>query len=493
MFDEARAALGPGRYLVVGDRLDSDIAGGAAAGMQTALVLTGVSDRRRRRRLAGRRSGPRARRSGRRRAARARRRSRAALPARDRPAPARSPSSPSRPADAEVLGRPLERARDRSPASPSASTASTSAAAAVTNGVAIEVPLNVASAKLPARVAERLLHDVDPGRDDVEARARVRERGTRERRSRPRRRRAPSRCAPGSRPARTRSPRRRRSARRAPSRSCTASDSTRELVAPPRLRLTHPRPVVGRPHDAGGDVRVGAAAARVEHLDRQQRDLRREARPRPGRCRRSRRSCPRRACRGRCRRPRPPIPRSRSSPASRRPSRSGAGATPVSTTATTMPAPRVTLHASGCADGVEPPLAARVPGSGALSSACTDAVELDVADERRAPEPPHRRGRRPERHDADGVQARDDARVGDGGEAVGVDAGLQPDDQPLRGGRAVRRAAKRAREDGRAGQDARCGCGHAPMLAAARMSWLERVVENLRRGVAGRRGMLRST
>jgi HAD superfamily hydrolase (TIGR01450 family) len=43
MFEEARSALGPGRYLVVGDRLDSDIAGGAAAGMQTALVLTGVT------------------------------------------------------------------------------------------------------------------------------------------------------------------------------------------------------------------------------------------------------------------------------------------------------------------------------------------------------------------------------------------------------------------------------------------------------------------
>jgi glycerol 3-phosphatase-2 len=43
MFEEARAALGDGRYLVVGDRLDSDIAGGAAAGMDTALVLTGSS------------------------------------------------------------------------------------------------------------------------------------------------------------------------------------------------------------------------------------------------------------------------------------------------------------------------------------------------------------------------------------------------------------------------------------------------------------------
>jgi glycerol-1-phosphatase len=45
MFEEARHALGPGRYLVVGDRLDSDVAGGAAAGMQTALVLTGSSSR----------------------------------------------------------------------------------------------------------------------------------------------------------------------------------------------------------------------------------------------------------------------------------------------------------------------------------------------------------------------------------------------------------------------------------------------------------------
>jgi ribonucleotide monophosphatase NagD (HAD superfamily) len=43
MFLEARAALGDGRYLVVGDRLDSDIAGGASAGMETALVLTGSS------------------------------------------------------------------------------------------------------------------------------------------------------------------------------------------------------------------------------------------------------------------------------------------------------------------------------------------------------------------------------------------------------------------------------------------------------------------
>ena len=37
--------LGPGRALVVGDRLDSDLAGAAAAGLDGAIVLTGVTDR----------------------------------------------------------------------------------------------------------------------------------------------------------------------------------------------------------------------------------------------------------------------------------------------------------------------------------------------------------------------------------------------------------------------------------------------------------------
>jgi ribonucleotide monophosphatase NagD (HAD superfamily) len=45
MFDEARRLLGEGRYLMVGDRLDADVAGGAAAGMDTALVLTGSATR----------------------------------------------------------------------------------------------------------------------------------------------------------------------------------------------------------------------------------------------------------------------------------------------------------------------------------------------------------------------------------------------------------------------------------------------------------------
>jgi glycerol 3-phosphatase-2 len=45
MFDEARRLLGDGRYLMVGDRLDADVAGGAGAGMDTALVLTGSATR----------------------------------------------------------------------------------------------------------------------------------------------------------------------------------------------------------------------------------------------------------------------------------------------------------------------------------------------------------------------------------------------------------------------------------------------------------------
>jgi HAD superfamily hydrolase (TIGR01450 family) len=41
MFDAALDRLGPGRTLVIGDRLDSDLAGAAAAGLDAALVLTG--------------------------------------------------------------------------------------------------------------------------------------------------------------------------------------------------------------------------------------------------------------------------------------------------------------------------------------------------------------------------------------------------------------------------------------------------------------------
>lgn len=43
MFNLAKANLGVERPLVVGDRLDTDIAGGVAAGMDTLHVLTGVS------------------------------------------------------------------------------------------------------------------------------------------------------------------------------------------------------------------------------------------------------------------------------------------------------------------------------------------------------------------------------------------------------------------------------------------------------------------
>jgi HAD superfamily hydrolase (TIGR01450 family) len=45
MFRTALDRLGPGRTLVVGDRLDSDLAGAAAAGLDAAIVLTGVTTR----------------------------------------------------------------------------------------------------------------------------------------------------------------------------------------------------------------------------------------------------------------------------------------------------------------------------------------------------------------------------------------------------------------------------------------------------------------
>ncbi len=45
MFNAALDRLGPGRTLVVGDRLDSDLAGACAAGLDGAIVLTGVSSR----------------------------------------------------------------------------------------------------------------------------------------------------------------------------------------------------------------------------------------------------------------------------------------------------------------------------------------------------------------------------------------------------------------------------------------------------------------
>jgi glycerol 3-phosphatase-2 len=45
MFRTALDRVGPGNALVVGDRLDSDLAGAAAAGLDGAIVLTGVSTR----------------------------------------------------------------------------------------------------------------------------------------------------------------------------------------------------------------------------------------------------------------------------------------------------------------------------------------------------------------------------------------------------------------------------------------------------------------
>jgi HAD superfamily hydrolase (TIGR01450 family) len=45
MYDAARATLGSGRVLAVGDRLDIDIAGARRAGLDSALVLTGGTTR----------------------------------------------------------------------------------------------------------------------------------------------------------------------------------------------------------------------------------------------------------------------------------------------------------------------------------------------------------------------------------------------------------------------------------------------------------------
>jgi glycerol 3-phosphatase-2 len=43
LFETALDRLGPGRSLMIGDRLDSDLGGAAAAGLDAAIVLTGVS------------------------------------------------------------------------------------------------------------------------------------------------------------------------------------------------------------------------------------------------------------------------------------------------------------------------------------------------------------------------------------------------------------------------------------------------------------------
>jgi len=45
MFETALERLGAGRTLVVGDRLDADLAGAAAAGLDGAIVLSGVTSR----------------------------------------------------------------------------------------------------------------------------------------------------------------------------------------------------------------------------------------------------------------------------------------------------------------------------------------------------------------------------------------------------------------------------------------------------------------
>jgi len=58
MFDVALERLGAGRTLVIGDRLDADLAGAAAAGLDGAIVLTGSTTREQA--LAARDPAPRA-------------------------------------------------------------------------------------------------------------------------------------------------------------------------------------------------------------------------------------------------------------------------------------------------------------------------------------------------------------------------------------------------------------------------------------------------
>ena len=45
MYAAARDRLGEGRYLAVGDRLDIDVEGARRAGIDSALVLTGITAR----------------------------------------------------------------------------------------------------------------------------------------------------------------------------------------------------------------------------------------------------------------------------------------------------------------------------------------------------------------------------------------------------------------------------------------------------------------
>ena len=45
MYEAARDRLGEGKILAVGDRLDADVLGAKRAGLDSALVLTGITDR----------------------------------------------------------------------------------------------------------------------------------------------------------------------------------------------------------------------------------------------------------------------------------------------------------------------------------------------------------------------------------------------------------------------------------------------------------------
>jgi glycerol-1-phosphatase len=45
MYEAARDRLGEGKILALGDRLDADVLGAKRAGFDTALVLTGATER----------------------------------------------------------------------------------------------------------------------------------------------------------------------------------------------------------------------------------------------------------------------------------------------------------------------------------------------------------------------------------------------------------------------------------------------------------------
>ena len=163
-------------------------------------------------------------------------------------------------------------------------------------------------------------------------------------------------------------------------------------------------------------------------------------------------------------------------PGSRRPARSGAGATPVSTTATTTPAPRVTRPGRAGADRVEAPLlrAARI-GHGRLERVQA-AQRLGVAHSARAPQGAQRRR-------SDGPRARRTTTArslrhgahlhgaGGGERRRGERARPQADDDGVAGPADGReRAARADDEDGASATAVEVRIRHAESVAAGRVT-----------------------